>query len=73
MLMKTIRFFFLFAILGLAFSSCKNDDLCVADPIENCACEKIYYPVCGCDYVTYDNACEADCNGIQVIYEGPCR
>lgn len=29
-------------------------------------------PVCGCDYQTYRNACEASKSGAIVSYEGPC-
>lgn len=36
------------------------------------ACGEIYAPVCGCDNVTYDNACLAASAGVSVLREGGC-
>lgn len=36
------------------------------------ACEYTFIQVCGCNGVTYDNACEANSVGISVDYEGAC-
>ena len=36
------------------------------------ACLAIVDPVCGCDEVTYDNACLAAQAGVNVDYEGEC-
>ena len=37
------------------------------------ACPEVYAPVCGCDGVTYSNACFADMAGVAIDYRGPCR
>ena len=74
--MKPIRLFLLFIIPGLALTNCNNksnDNLCVANPVEDCFCITLYDPVCGCDGVTYGNACEAGCYGVEVACEGPCN
>jgi hypothetical protein len=36
------------------------------------ACDDIYQPVCGCDDVTYANACEAAGAGVSVASSGEC-
>ncbi|MGZ3420923.1 MAG: hypothetical protein ACXVEE_23805 [Polyangiales bacterium] len=35
-------------------------------------CTDIYAPVCGCDYKTYGNECDAHMNGVDVQYTGVC-
>lgn len=56
----------------LPVGSCDKPDTrgrCVAIPE---LCPKILAPVCGCDNVTYTNACEAMRNGVNIAYERAC-
>ncbi|MBK9254902.1 MAG: hypothetical protein IPM42_05390 [Saprospiraceae bacterium] len=61
-------------ILALAVStiSCSKDEKCVAVLDPNCICTADFNPVCGCDKITYSNACVAACNGIEVVSTGEC-
>jgi len=47
-----------------------QEGLCVEKPQ---ICNEKYDPVCGCDYVTYSNACKAAEAGVNVFYAGECR
>ncbi len=67
----------IFAIfLGLLciFFGCKSSLSrdCQAQRNEDCICTRQYDPVCGCNDVTYGNACEAQCNGIENFTSGEC-
>ncbi|MEM1119404.1 MAG: Kazal-type serine protease inhibitor domain-containing protein [Bacteroidota bacterium] len=37
-----------------------------------CFCPAVYMPVCGVDGQTYGNACEAACEGVEIVAEGEC-
>jgi heat shock protein HslJ len=54
------------------FLTCDSEDACKGDPISDCVCTTIYDPVCGCDNVTYSNACEAKCAGVKDFTIGAC-
>jgi hypothetical protein len=62
-------------LLGLlligALLSCK-DECEVGTPDPNCMCTMEYDPVCGCNKVTYGNACQANCAGVSDFTEGEC-
>lgn len=38
----------------------------------NANCPDVIDFVCGCDFITYLNACEAEANGVTTYYEGEC-
>ncbi|MEL6922477.1 MAG: hypothetical protein AAFO94_00400 [Bacteroidota bacterium] len=65
-----------YVLLIVLFSSaagCQKSDTCVAVRQPDCLCTYEYNPVCGCDAVTYGNACVATCSGILNYVPGPCK
>ena len=41
------------------------------DPCDTCT-DQPYTPVCGADGITYYNACQAECAGVEILSEGEC-
>lgn len=67
--MKIISF--TVATLVVLIMSCQKDS-CTEKNNNNCACTLEYNPVCGCNKVTYSNACSAKCHGITNYTSGEC-
>jgi heat shock protein HslJ len=63
---------FIALLAAFTFASCTKSADCTATPNEDCVCITLYDPVCGCNNVTYGNACEAGCAGISDVTEGRC-
>ncbi len=55
--------------LAAGIMACSGAGQCAA---MNCMCPKLLKPVCGCDDMTYSNACLAGCKGRNVKSDGKC-
>lgn len=47
-------------------------DKCQGERQVGCTCPQALFPVCGCNGVTYDNGCEAECDGVVRYTFGRC-
>ena len=60
----------------LLINMCEKDDdqaSCINNPISpDVVCIEIYEPVCGCNDVTYSNACYATSSGVSTWTDGEC-
>ena len=73
--MKTLKFLTLFTF-GIFFSNQMYGQSCIDSSLinPNMICTEIYDPVCGCDQITYSNACEAEFYfGVSSFTPGPCN
>lgn len=53
-----------------AEGDCNGSGTCTKNPT---VCPDVWDPVCGCNFLTYGNACEAAAAGVNVRYAGPCK
>lgn len=47
-------------------------DKCLGERSVSCNCPQVLKPVCGCNGVTYDNGCVANCEGVTSYTFGAC-
>jgi Concanavalin A-like lectin/glucanases superfamily len=53
-------------------STCGTNDAGGSCAVRPMACSPVSAPVCGCDKITYNNACEAASHGVSVSHSGSC-
>lgn len=72
--MKNRLFGFIVVVLaGFLITGCETEDNdCKPVLKEDCVCPQVYDPVCGCDGITYGNACIASCNSVSST-KGECK
>ncbi len=70
--MKALKITLLCGTLALFNSSCNQADCDKGGDPSTCICPAVIDPVCGCNDVTYENSCRAECAGITEYTEGEC-
>ena len=66
---------YLFIVLLIGFWGCEDNEDCIDESKISDAsiCTEEAQPVCGCDGLTYSNACNADKAGVTEWTEGECE
>lgn len=59
-----------FCLLPIGGCCCDFQGVCIPVPTE---CPLVFDPVCGCDGVTYGNACDAAAARMSIDHDGVCR
>ena len=61
-------------ILMAVAAACEKSDDCIDENRINkdAICTMDYRPVCGCDEITYGNACQAENAGVTKYEQGEC-
>ena len=69
------RYLSLLLFIGLAYWGCDSNKGCIDESKISDAsiCTEEAQPVCGCDGLTYGNACNADKAGVTEWTEGECE
>jgi hypothetical protein len=65
-------FYFLFLLMLYACPKVEEDCLSNATQATSLVCIELYEPVCGCNKITYSNACVAESWGINQFSQGAC-
>jgi len=64
----------LYAAVSLTLLACSEEETeCAGQENPDCICTDQYDPVCGCNNITYSNACRAECAGINSYVAGTCE
>ena len=58
------------AFCEFPIGECSGVGVCAPQPTN---CEPVFDPVCGCDGVTYENACSAAASGVSVVFARECH
>ncbi|MBL4755452.1 MAG: Kazal-type serine protease inhibitor family protein [Flavobacteriales bacterium] len=71
--MKALRMVGVALLVTTAFIAGCKKECTKRERKTSCICTHDYDPVCGCDGVTYSNACRASCEGVSSTKKGECK